>query len=63
MDIKYTMWERFYKADRARSTKTGTGIGLSIVKHILDLHQTDIQVESELGRGSTFIFTLPISYK
>ncbi|MGG1556176.1 ATP-binding protein [Paenibacillus ferrarius] len=59
-DIK-SIWERFYKADRARTKKTGTGLGLSIVKHILDLHQTDIQVESEVGRGTTFTFTLPIA--
>jgi signal transduction histidine kinase len=57
-DIKF-IYERFYKADRARTKKTGSGLGLSIVKHILDLHQTDIQVESELGRGTTFTFTLP----
>ncbi|MDR6224027.1 sensor histidine kinase [Desmospora profundinema] len=55
-----SIWERFYKADRARAKNAGTGLGLSIVKHILDLHQTDIQVESEVGRGTTFIFTLPI---
>jgi signal transduction histidine kinase len=54
-----SIWERFYKADKARTKKAGTGIGLSIVKHILDLHQTDIQVESEVGKGSTFTFTLP----
>jgi signal transduction histidine kinase len=59
-DIK-SIWERFYKADRVRSKKTGTGLGLSIVKHILDLHQTHIQVESEVGRGTTFTFTLPIA--
>lgn len=59
-DIQF-IWERFYKADRARTKKTGTGLGLSIVKHILHLHQTDIQVESEEGKGTTFTFTLPIA--
>lgn len=54
-----SIWERFYKVDTARTKKTGTGLGLSIVKHILELHQTDIKVESEVGRGSTFTFTLP----
>lgn len=56
-----SIWERFYKADRARTKKTGTGLGLSIVKHILFLHQTNIQVESEVGRGTTFTFTLPLA--
>jgi signal transduction histidine kinase len=56
-----SIWERFYKADKARTKKAGTGLGLSIVKHILDLHQTDIQVESKVGRGTTFTFTLPIA--
>jgi signal transduction histidine kinase len=56
-----SIWERFYKADRARNKKTGTGIGLSIVKHILDLHQSPIHVKSEVGNGSIFTFTLPIA--
>lgn len=38
----------------------GTGIGLSIVKHILDLHETSIDVDSVPGKGTTFIFTLPL---
>ncbi len=55
------IWERFYKADRARTKQTGTGIGLSIVKHILDLHHSPISVKSEAGKGSTFTFTLPLT--
>jgi signal transduction histidine kinase len=57
-DLKY-IWERFYKGDKARSKKVGTGIGLSIVKHILDLHGTTIKVESILGKGTIFTFMLP----
>lgn len=56
-----SIWERFYKADSARTKKAGTGIGLSIVKHLLDLHQSPIHVQSEVGKGSTFTFTLPIA--
>lgn len=56
-----SIWERFYKADKARTKKTGTGLGLSIVKHILDLHQSSIHVKSELGNGSIFTFMLPIA--
>lgn len=59
-DVKL-IWERFYKGDKARSKRVGTGIGLSIVKHLLDLHGTTIQVESVLGQGTIFRFTLPIS--
>src|SRR5438034_1643884 len=40
-----SIWERFYKADRARTQQAGTGIGLSIVKHILDLHHSPISVQ------------------
>jgi signal transduction histidine kinase len=56
-----TIWERFYKADRARTKQAGTGIGLSIVKHLLDLHHSPISVKSEVGNGSTFTFTLPLA--
>ncbi|SFJ67670.1 Histidine kinase-, DNA gyrase B-, and HSP90-like ATPase [Thermoflavimicrobium dichotomicum] len=60
VDIE-SIWERFYKADRARTKKAGTGLGLSIVKHILDLHQSPIHVKSEVRNGSIFTFTLPIA--
>ncbi len=58
-----SIWERFYKADKARSKESGSGIGLSIVKHILNLHESRIHVESEVGKGSTFTFGLPIASK
>lgn len=47
--------ERFYRVSNSRSRETGgTGLGLSIVKHVLNLHQGRLEVESELGEGSTF---------
>ncbi len=52
------IWERFYKTDEARSGRGGTGIGLSIVKHILDAHGSRIAVRSGQGRGSSFSFCL-----
>ncbi|QNK56555.1 cell wall metabolism sensor histidine kinase WalK [Paenibacillus sp. PAMC21692] len=54
------IFERFFKADRSHSRQySGSGMGLTIVKQIVSLHQGDIQVESELGRGTAFIVTLP----
>jgi two-component system phosphate regulon sensor histidine kinase PhoR len=54
------LFERFYRVDRDRSREAGgTGLGLAIVKHIVLNHGGSVRVESELGHGSTFLFTLP----
>ncbi len=54
--------ERFYRVDRSRSRETGgTGLGLAIVKHVLTRHQGYLDIQSEVGRGSTFTAVLPAS--
>jgi two-component system phosphate regulon sensor histidine kinase PhoR len=53
------IFERFYTIDKARSRELGgTGLGLSIVRHIIQAHGGKVNVESEMGKGSKFSFTL-----
>lgn len=56
------VFEHFFRADEARnSMRGGTGLGLSIVKQIVGIHHGSIDVESKLGKGTTFIMKLPIN--
>lgn len=53
------LFERFFRVDKSGSRKEGgSGLGLSIVKHIIEAHNEKIYVESEFGKGSEFSFTL-----
>ena len=53
------LFERFYRIDKNRSRKKGgSGLGLSIVKHIIEAHQEEIFVKSKIGKGTEFSFTL-----
>ena len=56
-----SIWERFYKVDESRkNTEFGeSGIGLSVVQSLIEAHQGNIEVDSELGKGSVFTVKLP----
>jgi signal transduction histidine kinase len=55
------LFERFWRGDKSRSRdRGGSGLGLSIVKQLVELHGGSVQVESEVDAGSTFTITLPV---
>ena len=59
-DLEF-VFERFYKADKARTLgKGGTGLGLAIASNIIKAHSGEIRAESKFGEGTSFIFTLPL---
>lgn len=56
------IFNRFYRVDKSRTktrNRASNGLGLSIVKHLLESHNTKVEVESEIGKGSVFTFSLP----
>ncbi|GKQ42976.1 signal transduction histidine kinase [Companilactobacillus sp. RD055328] len=58
-DEVQNIWDRYYKADPSRKTTKGeSGLGLSIVHQLVEMHQGEIEVESELGKGTSFIVKL-----
>ena len=60
-DLPY-IFERFYRTDKSRARASGgMGIGLAIVKAVVEAHHGSIRAESREGAGSTFIVTLPVS--
>lgn len=60
--VQNRVFEPFYRADNSRSQRaSGVGLGLSIVKSLVEAHEGQVAVRSSLGRGSRFTFTLPVS--
>jgi len=57
------IFEEFFRASNVAKTTKGTGLGLSLVKYIIEKHGGNILLESEVGKGSSFRFTIPISNK
>ena len=53
------IWERFYRADASRTDSSHSGLGLSMVKWIVNAHGGSIRAESSVGKGSRFLFVLP----
>ena len=61
-DLKH-IFERFYRADKSHSTTIeGTGLGLAISRSAIYMHNGSVKVESEEGRGTTFVVTVPIRF-
>ncbi|MCX7683139.1 MAG: GAF domain-containing sensor histidine kinase [Anaerolineae bacterium] len=56
------IFERFYRVPGTEKHIMGTGLGLTITQQIIEAHGGEITVESELGKGTTFTFTLPVHY-
>ncbi|AMV71342.1 hypothetical protein JCM30471_31790 [Desulfuromonas carbonis] len=55
------VFETFYRADASDTAIRGTGLGLSVAKHLVDAHGGELQVQSEIGKGTTMIVSLPLA--
>jgi signal transduction histidine kinase len=54
------IFEKFYRADASNTAIQGTGLGMTIVKYIVEAHGGEVWVESEVGKGTTVSFTIPL---
>jgi len=57
------VFEEFRQVGAADKKSEGTGLGLALSRKFIELHRGKIWVQSEVGRGSTFIFTLPVRHE
>jgi signal transduction histidine kinase len=55
------VFDKFYRADASNTAVQGVGLGMSIVRHIIQAHQGEIRVESQPGAGTTILIDLPLS--
>ncbi|MBW2635810.1 MAG: histidine kinase, partial [Deltaproteobacteria bacterium] len=53
------VFDKFYRVDASNTAIEGTGLGMTIVKHIVEAHGGKVRIESELGKGTTVRFTIP----
>ncbi len=53
------IFDKFYRVDVSDTAVPGTGLGMSIVKYLVEAHNGKVRVESEFGKGSTMHFTIP----
>ena len=60
LDEQWAIFDRFYRVAQGSSLEKGAGLGLYIVKNIIEMHKGRIRVSSEVGKGSEFSFTLPL---
>ena len=59
-DCQNRIFERFYRVDKSHSKQIGgTGLGLAIVKHVVEYHEGNIEIDSDVGKGTKILVTLP----
>jgi signal transduction histidine kinase len=54
------VFDKFYRVDASDTAPEGTGLGMTIVKYIVEAHRGKIRIESEPGKGTKVIFTVPV---